>query len=96
LAVARALGLFRRDEPGPSVGKFLAVPTRGKLACKRVLFIGVPALGDFGYREIREFSKNALTILASQNWENKSIAMTMHGVGYGLDEREAFSAKLLA
>ena len=61
-----------------------------------MLFIGVPALGDFGYREIREFSKNALTILASQNWENKSIAMTMHGVGYGLDEREAFSAKLLA
>jgi hypothetical protein len=59
-----------------------------------VLFLGVPPLFDFGYAEIRRFAKDALTVLAGQDCERDSIAMTMHGVGYGLDEQEAFSAQV--
>jgi hypothetical protein len=35
-----------------------------------------------------------MAILAEEDCEKESIAMTMHGVGYGLDEREAFSAQV--
>jgi len=93
-AVARVLGLSERDDGALSPGKYLRIPTRGKLPCKRVLFLGVPDLWDFGYAEIRQFSKDALAILAKEDCDKASLAMTMHGVGYGLDEREAFSAQV--
>jgi hypothetical protein len=94
LAVAKALGLSNREDEVLSPGKHLRIPTGGKLPSKRVLFVGVPQLWDFGYAEIREFSRNALSILADEDCEKASICMTMHGVGYGLDEKEAFSAQV--
>ncbi|WP_295583437.1 hypothetical protein [uncultured Lamprocystis sp.] len=93
-AVVNALGLSNRDYEPLSPGKHLRVSTNGKLPCKVVLFVGVPRLWDFGYAEIREFSKTALSILAKEDCEKRSLAMTMHGVGYGLDEKEAFSAQV--
>ena len=93
-AVAKSLGLSEREDDALSAGKFLRIPTSGKLPCKRVLFLGVPPLWDFGYAEIRQFSKDALAILAREDCEKAFLAMTMHGVGYGLDEREAFSAEV--
>jgi hypothetical protein len=93
-AVATALGFSRRADEALSPGKYLRLPTNGRLPCKRVLFVGVPQLWDFGYAEIRQFPKDALAILAKEDCEKSSLAMTMHGVGYGLDEREAFSAQV--
>ncbi|MFH1680952.1 MAG: hypothetical protein ABIH26_09950 [Candidatus Eisenbacteria bacterium] len=94
MKVAEALGLSERKDGALSPGRFLRIPTRGKLPCKRVLFLGVPQLWDFGYAEIRRFSKDALAVLAKEDCEKASLAMTMHGAGYGLDEREAFSAQI--
>ena len=93
-AVAAALGLAEREDQSLAPGKHLRIPTMGKLACQRVLFLGVPSLWNLGYAEIRQFSKDALTVLAREDCERESIAMTMHGVGYGLDEREAFTAQV--
>jgi hypothetical protein len=93
-AVAKALGQSEREDDALSPGKHLRIPTRGRLPCKRVLFVGVPRLWDFGYSEIRQFSKDALAILAKQDCEKGLVAMTIHGVGYGLDEREAFLAQV--
>jgi hypothetical protein len=70
------------------------VDTRGERGAKSVLFVGVVALRRFGYEEIREFSKRALTSLAGTKSVASHIAFTLHGAGYGLDEAEAFRAEL--
>jgi hypothetical protein len=59
-----------------------------------VFFCGVGKLYDFGYAEIRSFATQAMKALATTDAERESIAMTMHGVGYGLDEQEAFAAQV--
>ena len=93
LAVAHALDLTENwNELSP--GENLLLPTAGKLACGNVLYCGVGKLWTFGYSEIRGFAVQTLKALASMDVEQKSVAMTMHGVGYGLDEREAFTAQV--
>lgn len=78
----------------PLPGEYVLVPTNGKVAAKFVLFVGVERLINFGYAQIREFSRFALQILSLRLPDEKNIAMTMHGVGYGLDEREAFLSQI--
>ncbi len=92
LAVAKALGLSERDDIQIPIGEYLHVPSNGRLPCKTVVFAGVPPLGSFQYAEIRKFPRDALSMLASSGCEKNTIALTMHGVGYGLDERESFTA----
>lgn len=58
------------------------------------LFVGVESLIDFGYREIYNFSKRSLRNLYESGVDVKSIAITLHGVGYGLDEMEAMRAEV--
>ena len=57
-AVANALKLDAH-EFSVDPGDHLLLPTSGKLACKNVLFVGVPSLPDFGYAEIRSFASRA-------------------------------------
>lgn len=56
------------------------------IAARSILFVGVPPLHRFMYREIREFARTVLSGLAEQAPSTSSVAMTMHGAGYGLDE----------
>lgn len=74
-------------------GEHLYLPSMNKLRAKKVLFVGVVPLYDFGYNEIREFSKYSLKVLREFSG-SEHVAMTMHGVDYGLDEREAFLSQL--
>jgi hypothetical protein len=57
------------------------------------LYIGVPPLFQFSYPQIREFAANALGILAREAPDITHLAMTVHGVNYGLDEVESFLAQ---
>jgi hypothetical protein len=93
LAVADALRL-RSNWAGLEPGEHVLVPTRGQLSCKNVLFCGVGTLWDFDYFAIRTFAAQAMKTLATTDIERERVAMTMHGVGYGLDEREAFTAQV--
>jgi hypothetical protein len=93
LAVADALGLRKKQFQLPP-GQHLLLPTAGKVSARHVLLIGVQPLYDFTYSEIRSFSNHALAILEEAAAESQSVAMTMHGIGYGLDEREAFTAQV--
>lgn len=61
---------------------------------KNIIFIGVPSLRQFNYKEIREFGRKALVSLASSDPSIKKILMTIHGPGYGLDEVEAFKSQI--
>lgn len=88
----------------PKPGAFKLIDTRGQLPAKCILFVGVVALRAFGYEAIREFSKRALSSLATMTFSHgphheltlstSHVAFTLHGAGYGLDELEAFRAEL--
>jgi len=78
----------------PHLGNSQLVYTQGTIASERVLFINVGDLYHFGYEEIRQFATNTLTTLARIAPSIQNIAMTIHGVGYGLDEAEALRVQL--
>lgn len=83
-----------RDEISPLPGDYVFIESKDKLLAREILFLGVVSLHEFEYEQIREFARHTLEILQQQKPEVKRIAMTVHGVGYGLDEREAFLAQL--
>lgn len=78
----------------PKPDGFRLVPTDGAFAAERVLFVGVSELSQFGYAGIRSFATRALAALAAAFPSARSLAMTVHGVGYGLDESESFRAEV--
>lgn len=59
---------------------------------KKLLVIGTPPLGKFNYKEIREFGRKSMSILAEDAPRTQSVLLTIHGPGYGLDEAEAFES----
>jgi hypothetical protein len=78
----------------PRVGGFRLVPSGGVVTAKRILFVGVKALYNFEYREIREFSIKVLSSLAGEAPTTRVLTLTLHGPGYGLDERECFLSEV--
>jgi hypothetical protein len=92
--VAQMLLNSRQMEITPRAGGFRLVTSEGAVAAKSVLFIGVPELYEFGYREIREFSIRVLSSLAGEAPEARVVALTIHGPGYGLDEGECFLSEI--
>ena len=92
--VASVLTPNRLETISPRPGKHTLLASQGKLNASEVLFLGVLPLHQFDYGQIREFSAYALQVLAREAPNAKHVAMTMHGVGYGLDERESFLSQL--
>ncbi len=74
--------------------RYKLLPTEGTVSAEKVLFLGVVQLYRFDYGQIRSFARYALKILQKEQPHVATIAMTMHGIGYGLDEQEAFLAQL--
>jgi hypothetical protein len=70
------------------------VETCGKIPASYALFINTPSVLSFSYDNIRDFSRKALQILKESKLKIRSIATTIHGVGFGLDESECFLALL--
>jgi hypothetical protein len=92
-SLLRARGRNREDiSPLPYDQVF--VEPEGKLLAGEILFLGVESLHEFEYEQIRNFARRSVAILQEHRPSVKRIAMTVHGVGYGLDEREAFLAQL--
>lgn len=73
---------------------FTFIKTFDWIAATNVLFVGVKALRQFGYAEIRNFARSALVYLADKAPTARHLAITIHGPGYGLDETEAFESEL--
>jgi hypothetical protein len=93
--VAAALSATtRQEELSQAVGKHVIVATNSHIAARHALFVGVGPLYAFDYGRIRSFASLALKTVASKLPSASHVAMTIHGVGYGLDERESFLAQL--
>jgi hypothetical protein len=75
-------------------GGYALFSTRGRIKAQQALFVSVGYLYSFGYEEIRRFATEVLRILATASSSIHHLAMTIHGVGYGLDETEALRAQL--
>ena len=78
----------------PAVGTALLLNSAHVIAATEVLFIGVVPLGRFDYQTIREFAHSVLSTLTAERPSLQHLAMTLHGVGFGLDETEAFRAEI--
>jgi hypothetical protein len=74
-----------------SPGQVRVVKT-DKLPTKSVVYIGVGPLTRFRYAEIREFGRQLVETLLtlSPPVPAEHVVTTSHGIGYGLDEDEAF------
>ena len=64
---------------------------QGEVEARKVMFCGVGPLVDFRYGRIRAFASAALSQAACVVGTPRIVCSPLHGPGYGLDEREAFS-----
>jgi hypothetical protein len=78
----------------PPDGEVLLVASLGHIEAEKILFVGVKSLYEFGYQDIRDFARRALEALSVDVPETQYVALTVHGVNYGLDEFEAFEAEI--
>jgi len=78
----------------PALGDYRLFPALGKIRAKQALYVNVGSLIGFNYEEIRKFAARALGILADEAPSTRHLAMTVQGVGYGLDEAEALRSQL--
>lgn len=96
LAVATLLAGQDQDFENrlPKENGFKVFAADGRVSARRVIFVGVKPLRQFGYQEIREFARKVLVSLAGELPETRHVCVTLHGAGYGLDEVEAFEAEI--
>jgi hypothetical protein len=85
-------GLDRSKLPPP--GNYQVVSRPSGIAAELLVFIGVNPLYDFGYADVRDFGHRALSTTASARPRTRTIALTIHGAGLGLDEIEAFDSEV--
>ena len=78
----------------PAEGGHELLATRAGIAARRALFLGTVRIGEFDYRSIRQFAARSLAILKEEAPQTRTNAMTIHGVGRGLDETECALAQL--
>lgn len=93
-AVAKRM-IANGTDPNSVVSKpwgFRYLTTQGAIRTPNVLFVGVDPLRMFEYEGIRRFGCKVLTSLAGAAPDICHLALTVHGPGYGLDEREAFQS----
>lgn len=78
----------------PIDGESYLFDSRGGISARSVIVVGSPSPINFDYRNVREIATTALSRLrqAPQEMEFQEVAMTLHGVGIGLDENEAFKS----
>lgn len=91
-AVARKLELYQYD--GPEPGKYRLERSNKRLSAANVYFEGLPSLRQLTYSTVHKFGRESILKLHSEIPRARDIAMTLHGVSVGLDEREAFLSQL--
>jgi hypothetical protein len=93
-AVYERLKLERPGAPLPNQAGHTFHDAPKSIAVRKILFVGVQPISQFGYAEIREFGRIVLVSLATELPETYHLALTIHGARYGLDEIEAFKSEL--
>jgi len=84
----------QKEEMSPEPGGYSLLPSACGIAANKILFIGAVPAYEFKYIQVREFGRLTLASLAGIEPQAKSIIVTMHGVGFGLDESESFQSQI--
>ncbi len=81
----------------PRTGQWVFAPSEGVVPAPWILLIGAPPRKEFTYDSIHDLARLTLTALAEVKADRpiRHIAVTVHGAGWGFDEKEAFRAMLL-
>jgi hypothetical protein len=90
--VIRTTGINADDLPAS--GNELLIAQPAAISYQNLLFIGVDSIRGFGYDSIRDFSRRAVSAASRIRPAVREISMTLHGVGFGLDETAAFEAEI--
>lgn len=90
--VARLAGIAVED--CPQERGFRQIRSPAGLQARSLFLLGTPPIGVFSYSDVREFGRRALSAVASALPSASDIALTLHGVGFGLDEVECFVAEV--
>jgi hypothetical protein len=90
--VARRLGVETEDLPRRDEFRIFRDPEG--LDADSVIFVGVNSMWDFTYSDVRRFAYRALSSVAIEIPQASSVALTLHGVGFGLDEVECFESEV--
>ncbi|MEM9088306.1 MAG: hypothetical protein AAGC93_06125 [Cyanobacteria bacterium P01_F01_bin.53] len=95
-AVAQALKQEGTDisKKMPGLGLAACFDVGSALGVNRVLFVGVGNLYRFEYESIKAFAKKVLLSLMELAPATHRLVMTLHGVGYGLDEVEVLASEI--
>jgi hypothetical protein len=64
------------------------------IGSRALVFVGTRFIAQFSYQDVRRFGYEALHAVAGAFPSSSEIALTLHGVGYGLDEMECFDAEI--
>ncbi|OAB78923.1 TIR domain-containing protein [Cochleicola gelatinilyticus] len=78
----------------PVLGNFHFMESHEVVAAPHLLFIGTPPLQELNYKEIRAFGTQMMSAAKESNNAAKTLLLTIHGPGYGLDEVESFKSQL--
>lgn len=81
-------------EMSPPPDGFRLLSSPAGFAASSVLFVGVSSLWQFDYEQIRAFARKVLATLARELPATRTLLVTVHGPGYGLDENEAFESQV--
>lgn len=75
-------------------GRAAIVAGAPRIAAREVAFLGVGDLYAFRYEQIRAFGARAVRLRDEERPDARRLATTIHGVNYGLDERESFLSQI--
>ena len=81
-----------RELYSPPPGQSRIVSSPQKISARQILFVGTLPLSEVGYLEIRVLARSFLSELADSGPKTRSLAVTLQGPNYGLDEAEAFQS----
>ena len=76
----------------PAAGAYRQFAGLQGIAAQTVVFVGTRPKSEFSYSDCRQFGSMALASVKSTN--ASEVALTLHGIGYGLDEVECFDAEV--
>lgn len=91
-AVSKRLNLLW--DQGPKPGRYRVDDPFGKVRARTVVFSGTTPLRSLTYSSVRSFGQDVIRQIHDCRPDTKQVAMTLHGVSVGLDEREAFLSQL--
>ena len=78
----------------PRPGEYSLVPAVPPIGAGAILFVGTETLWALDYPGIRSLARTFLSSLAQAQPQARTIALTLHGANFGLDEGESFESMI--